>query len=143
MVNIMTAGRSSSYPRHDQNRGAPPLFQPSPWQEQGLVGDECDDVAHSGSGEITTNVDGSLRNNALVAESGNPRLPRDSSTCMLWCAVALGALVRGYPLAQVSACSQVISLAPPTPAIRTSMRCADPLYKPSSNNREDRVDSST
>ena len=27
--------------------------------------------------------------------------PRDASTCILWCAIALGALVRGYPLPHV------------------------------------------
>lgn len=30
-------------------------------------------------------------------------LPRDASTCLLWSAVALGALVRGCPLKNVSA----------------------------------------
>lgn len=38
----------------------------------------------------------------VVAEkSGAGAAPRDSSTCLLWCAVALGALVRGCPLANV------------------------------------------
>ncbi|CAB1105102.1 unnamed protein product [Ectocarpus sp. CCAP 1310/34] len=37
--------------------------------------------------------------NAVTTEDA--ALPRDASTCILWCAIALGALVRGYPLAHV------------------------------------------
>ncbi|CAN0425356.1 unnamed protein product [Pylaiella littoralis] len=33
--------------------------------------------------------------------AGDGALPHDSSTCLLWCAVALGALVRGCPLTNV------------------------------------------
>ncbi|CAM9578249.1 unnamed protein product [Ectocarpus sp. 4 AP-2014] len=37
--------------------------------------------------------------NAVTTEDA--ALPRDASTCILWCAIALGALVRGYPLPHV------------------------------------------
>ena len=37
---------------------------------------------------------------AEAAEDGGTR-PRNASTCLLWCAIALGALVRGCPLTNV------------------------------------------
>ncbi len=33
--------------------------------------------------------------------TGERALPRNASTCLLWCAIALGALVRGCPLSHV------------------------------------------
>eukprot|EP00903_Cladosiphon_okamuranus_P006027 g5945.t1 len=37
----------------------------------------------------------------VTAMAGGKQLPSDASTCLLWCAIALGALVRGCPLATV------------------------------------------
>ena len=36
-----------------------------------------------------------------AAHAGSATLPRTTSTCLLWCAIALGALVRGSPLTHV------------------------------------------
>lgn len=38
---------------------------------------------------------------SAAVTAGSAALPRDASTCILWCAIALGALVRGRPLSQV------------------------------------------
>ncbi len=40
-----------------------------------------------------------IRSEAVAAE--NRALPRNARTCILWCAIALGALVRGCPSADV------------------------------------------
>lgn len=39
---------------------------------------------------------------------GDSRRPRDPSSCILWCSIALGALVRGRPIELVS-CSALIA----------------------------------
>lgn len=101
----MIAGGSPPYPRRRHQGAAPSSFRPSPIRCQGLVGEDCDDTRQQAAfGEISTKKDGrSCWSDALVGEGGTPRLPRDSSTCILWCAIALGALVRGHPMAQVGA----------------------------------------
>ncbi len=49
----------------------------------------------------------------------NAALPRTTSTCLMWCAIALGAIVRGTPLNQVggrpikmTACDSALSAIP-------------------------------
>lgn len=98
MVSIMLAGGSPQYRNHS---GASSPFQPSPLHEQGLVGEDSDDTRQGVFGEMSAKVDEGCWSNALAADRGSQILPRDSSTCILWCAVALGALVRGRPVAQV------------------------------------------
>ena len=120
MVSIMLAGGP---PRHGHHRhsGAPSPFQPLPWHQQEAVGEGHEDARQSDFGEISTNVDEDCwSSNTLAAENKTRALPRDSSTCMLWCAVALGALVRGHPVAQVG-------LSPPF-----CVSCTRSLYRVSS-----------
>eukprot|EP00903_Cladosiphon_okamuranus_P008652 g8295.t1 len=98
MVRIMLAGESTQHPHHCHHHdkvGAP--FQSSPIRCRERVR-EGKDARHSAFGEMSTNVEVAYQSNALAAELGTGVLPRDSSTCMMWCAVALGALVRGHPL---------------------------------------------
>lgn len=103
MVRIMLAGGSRQHPQHHIRRGGVvSSSKPSSGCEQRLVGEGGGDARQTAFGEMSTkNVDGGCQSDVLAADRGTQVLPRDSSTCMLWCAVALGALVRGYPLAQV------------------------------------------
>ena len=97
MVRVMLAGgprQQCPYRRH-RSRGR------EEEDEHGLDGEDLDDSLHTAFGDTTASEDGSCQSDALTAESETSTMPRDSSTCILWCAVALGALVRGYPLAQV------------------------------------------
>lgn len=57
-----------------------------------------DDARDPWGGRDTT-VEGCW-SEAVVAAGGG-KLPSDASTCLLWCAIALGALVRGCPLTDV------------------------------------------
>lgn len=63
--------------------------------------------------------------NSLVAASGGIGLPMDPSTCIFWCAVALGALVKGSPVLVVR--TSIIlqnNLGPPFPnALSPSLSC--------------------
>lgn len=81
MVNVMSAGASS-------------VQKVSSQQDDVLGGQEVFDLALR---ESLASVD--------AGEGGHigagARLSADPSTCILWCAVALGALVRGAPLTQV------------------------------------------
>lgn len=128
MVRIMLAGESPQQRHNHHHSGKPLPFQPSPIRCQGseadrlgLVGEDSDDSRQGAFGEISTNVDGSCWSNALAAESGAQMLPRDSSTCILWCVVSLGALARGHPLAQVGVFPRVPILpAPPLPYFKTT-----------------------
>ena len=112
MVRIMLTGGSKRDPPQQHDGGTPSSLQSSPTRCQGreedkhgFVGEDVDDARQAAFGERSADVDGSCWSNALVVvdERGAELLPRDSSTCILWCAVALGALVRGHPIAQVRA----------------------------------------
>lgn len=59
------------------------------------------DIRSTGGGFADDQLDGSFSSMAVAAENAKAAPPRDSSTCALWCSVALGALVRGCPLAHV------------------------------------------
>lgn len=113
MVNIMLAGGSPQHHLHHHS-ARPLLFQPSStWCEHGFV-----DTTQDCFGDISAKKEASDWSDAPpVAEGGTPRLPRDSSTCILWCAIALGALVRGHPIPQVGLflSSLVSRPAPPLP----------------------------
>lgn len=127
MVSIMLAGGP---PRHGHHRhsGAPSPFQPSPWHQQETIGEGHEDTRQRDFGEISTNVDEDCwSSNTLAAENETRALPRDSSTCMLWCAVALGALVRGHPVAQVGYISTVLCLLHPRVSSREPFRYAHGL----------------
>eukprot|EP00752_Nemacystus_decipiens_P006691 g6017.t1 len=110
MVRIMLAGRSANC-AHQGHRhsGARLPFRALPICRQGRKGFEqelggkgLEGTRQPDSGEINTNVHGGCQSKALAAERGTRMLlPRDSSTCILWCAIALGALVRGHPLPEV------------------------------------------
>eukprot|EP00903_Cladosiphon_okamuranus_P019499 g17932.t1 len=89
MVKVMLAGASLQHKRH---LGTPSSSHSSP----GHVGKDA-----GGVGESSEDMDGSDWSNALAAEKGPAALPRDPSTCALWCAIVLGALVQGYPLDHV------------------------------------------
>lgn len=100
----MLAGGSSQYPRrrHHHHSGTPSPLQPPPLRESRPIGEGGDDALRQSTlPEMRTNVHGSGESDALAAERGTRTLPRDASTCTLWCAISLGALVRGHPLAQV------------------------------------------
>ena len=134
MVRIMLAGRSTQYPRHHHRGGASSPFWASPTGSQGqsraageqrLVSEDFGGARQTSFGEIGTS--GSCWNNVLAAEGGVDTIPRDSSTCILWCAVALGALVRGHPLARVGAFARAISPASFTPTNHTSKHRANYL----------------
>ena len=94
MVSVLLAGASLQHHHHPRT----PLPSPS---SPGLVEEDIGGVRHAvdGSSDAT---DDSAWSSALGAESGSGVLPRDPSTCVLWCAIALGALVRGVPLDHVS-----------------------------------------
>lgn len=113
MVNIMLAGGSPQHSLHHHS-ARPLLFQPSStWCEHGFV-----DTTQDCFGDISAKKEASDWSDAPpAAGGGTPRLPRDSSTCILWCAIALGALVRGHPIPQVGAflSSRVSRPAPPLP----------------------------
>ena len=118
MVRIMAAGRSPGNSRYPHHTGEPSSIQPSPirWQSQqadghGLLTEDAGDSRQIAFGEFSANVDDASWSSALAAEPGPRVIPLDSSTCMLWCAIALGALVRGQPLAHVGAFVPSISLA--------------------------------
>jgi len=64
----------------------------------------------SGHNRYWSTEDGTLGSSSVRRTEGslseavaavNRPLPRDSKTCILWCAISLGALVRGCPLADV------------------------------------------
>eukprot|EP00752_Nemacystus_decipiens_P006689 g6015.t1 len=108
MVRIMLAGGSTQYPLNQNRRRTPSSFQASPVRCQGIeedkyvvVGEDCDGARNTTFGDFSTIIDGSHWSNGLVDAREARTLPRDSSTCVLWSAIALGALVRGYPLHQV------------------------------------------
>lgn len=85
---------TSASPQHQHHPGAPLPSRP----RLGFVGGDDGDTGEGSSG-----TGGSRWSNALAAKSGPVALPRDSPTCVLWCAIALGALVRGFPLDHVGA----------------------------------------
>lgn len=93
MVGVMLAGASL---RHQLHAGAPSAPQPPPALVEGIAGG----VRH-GIGGNSHDVDDGGWSSALAAENESGALPRDTSTCVLWCATALGALVRGVPLDHV------------------------------------------
>ena len=101
MVSIMLADGLPQYGHHHDGM-APSPFQRSPWHEQRLVGEVLYDTEQST--DCGMNAGEGCWNNTPAAESGTRILPRDSSTCLLWSAVALGALVRGCPFSQVPSC---------------------------------------
>lgn len=94
MVGIMLAGASL---QHQDHPGAPSAPQLLPE----LVGEDAGGVRQAGCESSNDVVGDSAWSNALTAESAPAALPRDPSTCALWCAIALGALVRGAPLEHV------------------------------------------
>eukprot|EP00752_Nemacystus_decipiens_P006693 g6017.t3 len=110
MVRIMLAGRSANcaHQGHRHNRARLP-FRALPIGRQGrkgfeqeLGGEGFEGAGQTAFGEINTNVHGGYQSKALAAARGTRVvLPCDSSTCILWCAIALGALVRGHPLSEV------------------------------------------
>lgn len=96
IVRIMLAGRPpqsepqmpSPFHGHDEDRR----------QEENEV-----PQALAGSGK----TEGKWR---AVLPGGDRTLPSDASTCILWCAIALGALVRGCPLAIVRVLLHIVFL---------------------------------
>lgn len=61
--------------------------------------------------------DGTAEGVEFRTESGGRGLPMDPSTCVFWCAIALGALVRGSPFETVSgSCLSVLTTAAKTMA---------------------------
>lgn len=101
MVEVMLAGASA---QHGRRREAPWASDPSP----GLVEEDAGGV-RAGVGEVFDYVRDSGWSSALAAENGPGALPRDPSTCALWCAIAPGALVRGVPLDHVGVIHHVVS----------------------------------
>lgn len=89
MVGVMLAGTSPQ--SHQYTTRATSPLRSSP----GLVEEDADSV-NSSVGDSAWRI-------ALAAVRGSGALPRDPSTCVLWCAIALGALVRGVPLDHVGA----------------------------------------
>eukprot|EP00752_Nemacystus_decipiens_P002827 g2635.t1 len=96
MVSVMLADLSL---QHQHHPGAPLPSHSSP----ALVGEDAGSIRQivgDSSDEMSDNAwSNALR---LTAENRSGALPRDPSTCVLWCAIALGALVRGIPLDHVS-----------------------------------------
>lgn len=93
MVGVMLAGAS---PQQHHQPGALSRSHLPP----ALVGEGAGSVRRA-VGESSHTVGGSGWSNALATGNGPGALPRDASTCGLWCAIALGALVRGFPLDHV------------------------------------------
>ena len=91
----MLAGGAS--PQHEYHTGAPS----APHVLPGLVEEDAGGYVRQAVGESSDEIGDSAWSSALAAENGPGAMPRDPSTCALWCAIALGALVRGYPLGQV------------------------------------------
>ncbi len=89
LVNVMVSGATSQ--RAKPSQSAPP--PPPPAAALVAVEDGHELVESNGQ------VDGCW--SKVAASPGGRELPRDASTCLLWCAIALGALVRGCPLTQV------------------------------------------
>lgn len=92
MVGVMLAGASLHHHRHP---GAPAPSYSAPR----LVGEGNGGVQQA-VGESKNASDGGW-GTALAAEAGPAKMPRDASTCILWCSIALGALVRGCPVDHV------------------------------------------
>ena len=108
MVGVMLAGASMQNQCHPRAR-APLLSHPS----SGLVEKDAGSGIRQAVGESNDDVGGSDWSNALAAEKGpSGALPRDPATCVLWCAIALGALVRGIPLDHVGVAPRMSSLTP-------------------------------
>ena len=81
MVGVMLAGVTSP------SRSSPGLVEE---EDAGRFGESSHDV-----GGIAWRI-------SLATESGpSGALPRDPATCVLWCTIALGALVRGTPMDHV------------------------------------------
>ena len=95
MVGVMLAGGVSK--KHQCNPGAPSAPRVLP----GIVGEGAGGGVRQAVGESSDEIGDSAWSSALAAENGPGALPRDPSTCALWCAIALGALVRGFPLDHV------------------------------------------
>lgn len=93
MVSVMLAGSSL---QHQHRPGGPSPSHSSP----GIVGEDAGGVRQAAGERRVTSYSG--WSSALAAETRSGAVPRDPSTCILWCAIALGALVRGFPLDQVS-----------------------------------------
>lgn len=93
MMGVMLAGASRQYQYHP---GAPSPSHIS----SGLVGEDAAGVRQA-TGKRSCADGGSVWSNALAAGPGSGALPRNTSTCSLWCAIALGALVRGMPMDHV------------------------------------------
>eukprot|EP00752_Nemacystus_decipiens_P002826 g2634.t1 len=114
MVSIMLAGAAIQH-HQEYHRGLHSPSQSSP----GLVGDDSGAVRRQVVGESSDAVVDSAWSSALAAADGPAALPRDPSTCALWCAIALGALVRGYPLGQAKSyqyykiASSIVDALPP------------------------------
>ena len=94
-MEVMLVGASLQHQHHPRS----PVPSHSP---PGLVGEDADGGVRQAVGESSNAIGSSGWSNALAAEHGSGALPRDPSTCVLWCAIALGALVRGIPLDHVS-----------------------------------------
>ena len=96
-MEVILVGASLQHQHHPRS----PVPSHSP---PGLVGEDADGGLRQAVAESSDRMDGSGDwSNALAAENGPGVLPRDASSCVLWCAIALGALVRGTPLDHVGA----------------------------------------
>ncbi|CAM9613649.1 unnamed protein product [Ectocarpus sp. 12 AP-2014] len=90
MVSVMRANNVLN------QQGATTPARPPPAAARGWLVEE-DDTEEAPVSSVRTEE--ACWRNAVTTEDAT--LPRDASTCILWCAIALGALVRGYPLPQV------------------------------------------
>jgi len=114
---------------------APDQFRDSSVGRQRHVGEgHCDFRSTGGEfGEREREDPGSCWRMVVAAESGAGVTPRDASTCILWCAVALGALARGCPLANVRGVGLVVVRLLHTPlasrclALQEDFKHADPV----------------
>ena len=72
-------------------------------QPLGGVWHDCSDAAGGAPDAIATGGN-------LSTAPGGKQLPVDPPTCIFWCAVALGALVKGYPLESVRSSPRCTSI---------------------------------
>lgn len=68
-------------------------------EEEDLEGEV--DASSTAGGAAARRAERGCWGDAVTVAVGGRNLPSDASTCLLWCAVALGALVRGSPLTTV------------------------------------------
>ncbi|CBN75199.1 hypothetical protein Esi_0072_0052 [Ectocarpus siliculosus] len=90
MVSVMRASNGLN------QRGATTPARPRPATDGAWLVEE-DDTEEAPASSVRTEE--ACWRKAVTTEDA--ALPRDASTCILWCAIALGALVRGYPLPHV------------------------------------------